>query len=287
MPVITAINPRKKKTRKTGKAKKGARKMATKKKKRSPKTRTKTIVKYRTRKNPTRARRAARAAGSYAKQTIMGVNVTGALKSTVPLILGALACKFAAKKFTDGGADNENWTWKNYAFGLLGGMVAAFAAQALFKTKTGTTQKILEGALLLTAYKIFINEIVPTNSSMEEWFGEDDEALPDMSGAYAGLGAGEEMGPSAFLPGATAGVMGDIWQGNDENYVQGPDGAWRPVGEGHREPVNVMGETEVLQPVTPTMGRDEDYLGETEVLQRVNPTMGATHDPEERMYSQF
>lgn len=272
MPIITAINPRKKKPRKSGK-KKGAPQMA-KKKRRAPR-KTKTIVKYRTRKNP---KRAIKRAGSYAKQQILGVNVTGALKSTIPLLLGALACKFAAKKFTDGGADDENWTWKNYAFGLLGGMVAAFGAQALFKTRSGTTQKILEGAFLLTVYKIFVNEIATSNSTMDEWFGEDD-ALPD----YDGLGA-EDMGPSAFLPPGTSGVMGDIWQGDDQDFVQGPDGAWRPIDEGHREPMNVtgLGDDDMLRPVTPQMGAD---FGD-DMLRPVTPQMG-DFDPETRMYSEF
>jgi len=285
MPLITAINPRKKKTPKKGTTKKESAPMAKKKKKR--KAATKTIVKYRTRKNPSRVRRAGRAAGTYAKQTIMGINVTGALKSTIPLLLGALACKFAAKKFTDGGADGENWTWKNYAFGLLGGMVAAFGAQALFKTRSGTTQKILEGALLLTGYKIFINEIAPSNTTMLEWFGaDDDEALPEMSGSYGELGAGEEMGPAAFLPQGAAAGVGDIWQGDDADYVRGYDGAWRPVDEAHRLPMGGLGQGETLQPVTAQMGQEEgwEYV---EGLEPVNPTMGNDYEPEDRLYSPF
>jgi len=192
--------------------------------------------------------------------------------------------KRQAKKFTDGGADDENWGWKNYAFGLLGGMVAAFGAQALFKTRSGTTQKILEGSLLLTGYKIFVNEIAPSNTSMDEWFGEDDEALPEMSGAYGEeeeYGA-EDLGPSAFLPQA-AGGMGDIWQEDDEDFVQGADGAWRPIDEGHREPVSGMGDDDMLRPVTPQMG---GIFGDDDMLRPVTPQMG-DFDPENRMYSEF
>lgn len=270
MPMITAINPRKKKPRKSGK-KKGAPKMAKKKKRKAA---TKTIVKYRTRKNPS-VKKYARKAGGYAKQTLLGINVTGAMKSTIPLVLGALACKFTAKKFTDGGEYGEDWGWKNYAFGLLGGFVASFAAKSLFKTSNSTSQKILEGAFLLTAYNMLQNEFFPTNPSLEEWFGEEDEeSLPDYSGAY-----GADMGPGDFAPQAE-GVMGDIWQGEDIDYVQGEDGAWRPIDEGHRD-VSGMGADDMLRPVTPQMGDDDD------MLRPVTPQMGTDFDPENRMYSEF
>jgi len=282
MPIITAINPRKK-PRKTGSNGK-VEPMAKKRRRRSP-AKTKTIVRYRTKKNPTRARRAGRAAAGYAKSTIAGINVGGALKSTIPLLLGGLACKFAAKKFTDGGADGENWTWKNYAFGLLGGFVAAFGAQALFKTKTGTTQKILEGALLLTAYKIFVNEIAPSNSTIEQWFGSD-ESLPD----YDGLGAygadpnyynqmygAADLGPSDFAP-----PMGDIYQADDDDYIQGNDGAWRPLSEAHRMPMEGYGATEMISKPTAQMGFAG--YGATEMLSRPNSQMG---EDDSLFYSEF
>lgn len=241
MPLITAINPRKK-TRATGKKKGPKKEMAKTKalaKRKRRKSTPKTIIKYRTRKNPSKTRRLARRAGAYGKQTLLGVNVQGAIKSTVPLLLGALACKFAAKKFADGGADGENWTWKNYAFGLVGGFVVAFGCQAVFKTKAGTTQKILEGALLLIGYKLFVNELAPTNDSLETWFGGDDddasEYLPEMTG-WEG--------------------MGDIYQDGEVDYIQGEDGAWRPMDDDHRMPGG-MGSTEQLEPPTAEMGFTE------------------------------
>jgi len=172
----------------------------------------------------------------------MGVNMTSALRNTVPLLLGALAAKFTAKKFTDGGKESDNWTWKNYAFGVLGTLVAAFATQALFKAKTGTATKVMEGGLLLVAYKIFTNEIAPMNDTMEEWFSGD-EAMPEME--VDGYGDwGEELGPDDFTP-------GDIWQGDDTDYVMGSDGYWRPLDEGHRA---VQGLGSFVEPATPGMG---------------------------------
>ena len=258
MPIIMAVNPRKrkKKTRRTKAAiAKGTQPMAKKRKK---------AVKRRTyRRNPSRARRAirrgARAAGSYGKSLVLGVNMSQALRSTIPLLLGALACKFTAKKFTDGGAEGDNWTWKNYAFGVLGTLVAAFATQALFKAKQGTATKVMEGGLLLVAYKIFTNEIAAKNDTLSEWFSGD-ESLPEMDGYYAGYG--EELSPEDFTP-------GDIWQGDDTDYVMGEDGYWRPLDESHRA-VGALGA--FVEPATPGMGALGAYV------ETATPGMGGEDD---------
>lgn len=290
MPIITAINPRRKprKTRKTKTphaAQQGDKPMA-KRRKRRKTAAPKTIVRYRTKKNPSRAKRALAAAKGFGAQTIAGINLGGALKGTIPLLLGALAAKFAAKKFTDGGADNESWTWKNYAFSLLGGFVTAFGAQAIFKTKPGTTQKIFEGAMLLTAYKVFINEIVPQNASMQTWFGEDD-ALPDYDGVgaygqpdyYRQMYGQADMGPEAFLP-APAGI-GNIYQADDDDYIQGGDGHWRPISESHRIPNAMRGGYGATQPMDPVSAQ----MGATEALQPPNAQLGEAD--ESLFYSDF
>lgn len=223
MPVIVALNPSKKKKGKKKMEKqkkrkmtalqlkyfgpgrkKGADKMA-KGKKPGPKKKRgnpQTITKYKTRPN---------------SMAIGGVNFGGAVKSTVPLLFGALVAKFAAKKFAAGGAESDNWSWKNYMLALAGGFVAAFGTNAVLR-KRAAAQKVFEGALLLIAYKVFTNEIAPQNQSLESWFGADADFDP-----YAGINYG-------------VGEAGDIWQGGSEDYVKGVDGMWRPASEAHRMP---------------------------------------------------
>ena len=115
-----AVNPKKKKKRKgkmpianNPKGKRGST-MAKKKRKR------RTTRKYK--RNPSRAgalaRRTGRRAATYSRGLVAGVNMTQAVRSTIPLLLGALAAKFTAKKFTDGGyawqshlSDDDTWTF--------------------------------------------------------------------------------------------------------------------------------------------------------------------------------
>lgn len=224
MPVIVALNPAKKKKKgekKKGKKRKmtalqkkyfgtkaqrkGTEKMATAKKKPGPKKKRgnpNQIIKYKTRPN---------------SMAIGGVNLGGAVKATVPMLFGALVAKFAAKKFAAGGAETDNWSWKNYLLALAGGFVAAFGTNAILR-KRAAAQKVFEGALLLIAYKVFTNEIAPQNQSLDTWFGADADFDP-----YAGVDGG-------------VGEIGDIWQGGTEDYVKGVDGMWRTTSEAHRMP---------------------------------------------------
>lgn len=186
-----------------------------------PKSKKKAIKK---RKNPPAKKRSYR---RYARQTLGGVNMMGAVRSTVPLLFGALVAKFAAKKFAEGGAESDNWTWKNYLLALAGGFTAAFLTSATLK-KRAAAQKVFEGSLLLIAYKLFTNEIAPQNPSLESWFGATDEFDP-----YSGMGY-------------DTGDEGDLWAGDNEDHIKGIDGYWRPVSESHRLPAaNRMGDVMV------------------------------------------
>ena len=226
MPTIVALNPAKNKKKK--KRKKRAM-TALQKKYFGPGRKGKKKVK-----GTTMAKKKKR--GGYKKQrtyrrnpnggrgSLLGVNMFGAVKSTVPLLFGALAAKFTAKKFASGGAESDNWTWKNHLLALTGGLVASFATGAILK-KRGAAQKVFEGALLLVAYKVFTGEIAPTNQSLESWFGADEDIDP-----YAGLGDG--LGDFGELGDG----IGDVWQAGSSNYVRGVDGMWRPSDESHRRP---------------------------------------------------
>lgn len=195
----------------------------------------------RARHNPSRAR-------AYLGRTIGGINLTGAMKAALPMLLGALAFKFAGKRWGgEGGAETDNWSARHYLFGAIGGFVAAFATSALFKGTRATAQRVAEGAMLMAAYKIFTLEIAPRQESLNAWFGQDDESLPELpAGGYKGLGAG------------------DLLQTPQGTYVLGADGEWRPADDGNR----MLGEG--VRPVDPTMGR----LGFGDVVRPVDPSMG-------------
>ena len=179
-----------------------------------------------------------------------GVNLMGAAKSTVPLLFGALVAKFAAKKFAAGGSETENWNWKNYAFAGVGTFAAAYFVSAVLK-KRAPAQKVLEGGLLLLAYKLFTNEIAPMNSYTESWFAGADDFDP-----YNGLDAGDP---------------GDIWAADNDDYVKGIDGYWRPTSESHRLPGGrSMGDVMV--------NPDPRYGGMGDVMVTPNARYGATDD---------
>ena len=163
---VVAINPGKK-ARKKSTAKKGKKKMAAKKKgKKKP-------AKKRKRRNPS-VKGAGRAIARRAKTTIAGMNVKKALTNTPAHVLGALAAKWAVKKFpgVEGGGDREDWTWGNYLAGGLGGFVAGAIAENI---KRGSGQLMLEGALTLLGYKLAINEVVDKSEWLSEQLGADDE----------------------------------------------------------------------------------------------------------------
>jgi len=272
MPVILAVNPVKKKKRSKRKVK--ARSASTKKTRviiRRPSVEVTTTMAKRKRArtrsgqfakkhNPSRARRAGaivrrvvrtsrKRSAAFIGKTIGGINLTGAMKAALPMLLGALAFKFSAKKWGgEGGAETDNWSARHYLFGAIGGFVAAFATSALFKGTRATAQRVAEGAMLMAAYKIFTLEIAPRQESLNAWFGQDDEALPELpAGGYKGLGAG------------------DLLQTPQGTYVLGADGEWRPADDGNR----MLGDR--VSPVDPTMGR---LGGFGDRVSPVDPTMG-------------
>lgn len=220
-----------------------------KKKTNSGNAKTKTIIRYR---NPPKKKRTIRRVARGIGQNIMGINVVGALKNSIPITGGMLAAKFAAKQFADGGAEGDNWTWQNYGMGLLGGFVAAAATQAVFRAPRATGQKVMEGAISLMLYKGFVNEIAPMNERLDAWFSGDEEGKYPTNN-YLGQDEGWAE-------------IGDVWQGEDADYMQGEDAHWRPINENHRLPATTMGDE--LVPVDPTMGFGDELVP-------VDPTMGS------------
>lgn len=245
---ILAVNPRKKKRaapkkRGTTKPRKNAKTKPTKrsptmpKKKRkkrraAPKTRTrtrtKTVVRYRTRR-ASKKRRRNPSGRAYAKQTLLGVNIPGAVKDALPMLLGALAGKAAAKKFALGGGEGDNWSWANYLWCLGGSLIAAFGTQAIFKGKRGTAQKVFTGGMVLAAYKFFTNDIAPRNATLESWFGQDAEEARLI-----------ESASRAIDP--YSGMFGDV--------TEQPEGDFQMLGRGYDPSMG-----QYIEPATPQMGQ--------------------------------
>lgn len=221
MPTIIALNPRKKGKKKGKKKRKRPAMTALQKKYFGSKAQRKGPTKMAKAKKKTTKKRynpkkKKGGGGGGTRRGLLGPTVWGAMKSTVPLLFGALTAKFFAKKFAEGGAESDNWNWKNYALAGAATVGASVVVGAIFRKKA-ISQKVLEGGLLLLCYKLFTNEIAPMNQYTESWFGgEEDEFDP-----YAGEDQGEP---------------GDIWQGDNETFVKGIDGYWRPASEAHREP---------------------------------------------------
>jgi len=216
MPTILALNPKPKR-------KKPAKKRSTKKqsqaKGKQPMAKKKKRGGKKKRRNPS--------GGGFARSTIGGVHFMNAVKDSIPMLFGAVAAKFAAKRFADGGGEMEDWTWKNYLLAVAGGLVGAIAVSAVIKGRGNIAQKVFQGALVLIVYKIWTLEIAPKNATLESWFGEYPE--------------GNEYG--------------QIWQGDETDYMTGGDGFWRPVDETHRLP-SAAGFGQVVPYAPGAMGDD-------------------------------
>ena len=275
MPQILVMNPEKKKKKPHG----GLKNFLKKKGTTMPKAKGKEIVKYKTRKPSkneiAKAARAIAARGrSHAKLSFAGLHIGEAAKNGLSVGLGILAAQFAAKKFTDGGGANENWGWKQYIAGPLGGLAVGFAVSAVLGGRTKIAQNVFTGAIAYTAWKAFHDEVVTGNSTLEKYFGQDDvdgvgffgeELHPDYQGADDGVAIGEE--PVA---------IGDMYQGQDgEQYVMGANG-WYPIDESHRMPPGggMMGDDNAR--IDPRMGDD---------IVRVNPRMGSIDQDFRRAYA--
>lgn len=201
MKTILAINPGKKKRKsktktKRAPAKKAARKkstskgkkvMAAAKKRRSQKrstTKRGGVRKYK--RNPS-ARSTAKRAAKGARTILDGLQLQKSLIDATKGTAGALCTQLFAKKFgtsEEGGANDSNWTYKQYLLGLGGAFSAGVAAELV---KKGQGKEFLKGGLTLLGYKLFVNEVAPQSEMLQSAFGED--TYPDYS--MAGMGEDE------------------------------------------------------------------------------------------------
>ena len=189
------------------------------------------------------------------------MRVGQAARNVVPLFLGALTAKIAVNKFTEGGSETQRWTWSNVGVAVLSGFVVALGASAVFGAKYKVAQRILEGAMLITAYKAFTTQLAPKWGWTETWFGaDDDEIHPDL------------LGESGYPK------SGSMYQGEDNTYVYGADGQLRPIDDSHRDP-QVMGFDADL--VSPSQSLSADLVDPSQSLSGVlvDPNPSFADDP--------
>jgi hypothetical protein len=158
---------------------------------------------------------------------------------------GMLAAQFFAKKFAEGGGANDvNWTWKNYAFGVLGTFVAGLGADMV---KRGSGQKFVQGGLAYLLVRAFVNELGPRSNFVETYFGQD--GIENQGGMILGTDG------NAYSP-------GDTYLGADgEVYLLGANGVWHPTSENYRDPA-LLGYGDDLAPVGPLgFGQDLEPVG--------------------------
>lgn len=247
---ILYVNPTggaaKKKKKRAKPAKKAASKTAPKKGKTMAKKRK--GKKPGPKKNPVKKRGArrkglAKRAGSSVRRSFTGLNFRAASKNIIPTQLGMFAAVWGAKRFPGFGGEAtqtnpESWGYQSYIKGSITGVLAGMAANVV---KSGSGQKVLEGALNLMVFELIQNEFVQGSEWASGQFGQDGEYFP------------QEY----------------LMTGTDE-YPQmyGQDGNVYPADERHRLPEVEM-EGMRFAPVGP--------LGGSGALRQVGP-LGAT-DP--------
>lgn len=156
----------------------------------------------------TRARRAAAAVG----RGLGALGIGAALRSMLPMVAGALAAKLGQKKFGSGKDEDAGggWEWKDYLIGGLGALAASMLSRHVMRSNPATAQKVLEGGLLILAFKLVTQEIVPMSDTAKGWLGDNAQAAPGYE-------------------------VGDLAEGADgQTYVLGSDWRWRPVDAGNR-----------------------------------------------------
>lgn len=205
MKTILTINPKKIGSTKKNKTARKKNVMAKKRtKKRTTARKNPAPIKRRRRRaraNPSRTRSAARKATTILSGLKIPTATVNALKATG----GMLAAQFAAKRFAEGGGANEQeWSWKNYAFGVGGAFAAGIGGELI---KKGSGHEFLKGGLSLMMYKFVTNELAQKSEWINSALGEESAYILGTDGQYRA--PGEEY-------------IGDA----GETYILGEDGYW-------------------------------------------------------------
>jgi len=255
---ILALNPRRKK--RTGKKAKKPEVMNMEGVKRRKRSRRRKVRRNPAPRPASKWRGRARRAVSHARGFLGGTGIGGALRSLFPLTIGAMAAKIAQRKFGDKTSEDGNWTWKDYMLAAVGTGVVGLGSRYLLKINPATSQKVIEGGLLLIAYKIITNELAPMNSTVKEWIGGPDEGVPI---GYMGADEGSWQGFS----------IGDLYEdAYGRTFMLAEDGSWQNVAEDDR----MMGAGEEYGSLVPPGAYGQDAYGQDAYGDLVPPgRMGA------------
>lgn len=167
-----------------------------------------------------------------------GLSFKKALKDLLPIQIGMMSAKWAAKRWGEAATeiDPNSWNWASYLKGALGATLAGLLAGQF---KAGAGQKVLEGGVNLMIYKAIQNELIVGSAWATEQFGQDAYFPDEYEGSM--LLAGETPEGQAFMLGA--------------------DNEFYPADDDYRvgnvlEPVGPLGQIpERLEPVGP-LGAD-------------------------------
>jgi len=234
MPVIIGVNPvrgrkksakkkpAKRKPRRNPTKSKGKAAMAKKKTKKRSKagnagktvyrTRTKQVIRYRS-----RPKKAAKRV-SRKTTTADALNLAKIFRASGAVALGMVVSKVAVNKLTEGGSEKAAWSWPNIMMAAGSSVVAAFILGA-FGFKKPTVALVAVGGVGLALYKAFTCKVAPKWGWTESWFGEDDHPYipygaddnlevvdfePAVSGYGATDGGGRLVASNPYM-GATGG----------------------------------------------------------------------------------
>jgi len=225
---IMVLNPKKVRRIKTMAKKRRSRRTTSipKPRKRGRKMR-KSIIRI----NPTPRRASyARRAATSARGLLTSLAPLHTAKAAAVNLAGMMLAQFCSKKFggDSPGGSKDNWSKRNYLFALLGGFAGAALADMI---KKGSGKNVLQGALALVGYQVFVNEIAPQNAFLQSNFGEDEALL----GYGYGYGYGEEEGLHPDYQGFGGYDVGDTYQDDaGTEYVLGSNGYWSPTDDSNR-----------------------------------------------------
>lgn len=183
------------------------------------------------RRNPSPRRRAV---ARRVRSSIAGLNFKSAFKN-VPLgVIGMFAAKWAAKRGTPDALESDPASWNGMTY-LKGGLGAVGAGWAANMIKPGSGQKVLEGGLLLLAYKAAQNHLVPKNSFLTNQFGFGADTPTYMPGDVETNEAGEP-----FILGQDGSTWVPLAEGDDAE-------SWEMMGQDALEVPGRLGFGDVLE----------------------------------------
>ena len=175
---------------------------------------------------PGRSKRRTYTRNPTARGILEGTGIQQAARALLPMVGGALAAKVSQKRFGDKTSETGTWTMRDYIAGFLGSLVASYGARHVLKSTASTQQKVLEGGLLVLAFKAITTALVPMSDTMKEWLGDDGQVyrpgntFQSTDGSSYMLGEGGDWIPiDRYLP-AGEEVGQEDWQQMGDSIIE-------------------------------------------------------------------